>query len=260
MATHGGISAATDPSRREMRALVTRPRGETIALAEALASRGVTALIEPLLDIHYRDLDTPLDLSGVQALLCTSANGVRAFARLTPERTLKLFAVGDATAARARAAGFREVYSACGAIGDLVEFATRRLRPTAGRLLHVAGSVVAGDLGGELCARGFTVDRAMLYEARPAGALSTTTAGALAAGVVDFALFFSPRTAAIFVRLAEQAGIAEAMRRVTAISISAAADAALGPLRFRLKLVSDRPDQPSLLGELDRLVAERRHA
>ena len=119
MGTQGGMSTATDPSRREMRALVTRPRTEAIALAEALALRGVTALLEPLLDIHYRDLDPSPDLAGVQALLCTSANGVRAFARLSPERTLRLLAVGDATAARARAAGFGEVHSTGGAVDDL---------------------------------------------------------------------------------------------------------------------------------------------
>jgi uroporphyrinogen-III synthase len=82
----------------------------------------------------------------------------------------------------------------------------------------------------------------------------------LADGLVDFALFFSPRTAAVFARLAEQAGIADAMRWVTAISISAAADAALDRLRFRERFVADRPDQPALLTALDRLVEERRRA
>jgi uroporphyrinogen-III synthase len=243
-----------------MRALVTRPRTEAAALAEALAARGVAALLEPLLDIRYRDLGSPPDLAGVQAVLCTSANGVRALARLSRERAVPIFAVGEATAARARAKGFLDVHSADGAVGDLVELVSGRLRPDAGRMLHVAGSIVAGDLSGELRARGFSVDRAVLYEARPVGALSAATVRALAAGLVDFALFFSPRTAAIFARLIDQAGIAEALRHVTAISISAAADAALDPLRFRARLIAGRPDQPTLLTSLDRLVEERRRA
>ena len=213
MGTQGGTSAAIDPSRYGMRALVTRPRAEATALAAALAGRGIAALLEPLLEIVYRDLGYPLDLAGVQAVLCTSANGVRAFARLSQERALPLFAVGEATAARAQAEGFSDVHSAGGAVGDLVALVSGRLRPDAGRLLHVAGSLVAGDLSGELRARGFTVDRAVLYEARPVAALSAATVRALAAGIVDFALFFSPRTAAIFARLADQAGLADAMRR-----------------------------------------------
>ena len=260
MGTQSVMGAATDPSRLGMRALVTRPRAEAAELAEALAARGIAVLLEPLLDIHYRDPGCPPDLAGIQAVLCTSANGVRAFARLSAERAVKLFAVGEATAARARAEGFGDVHSAGGAVGDLVELVSERLRPDAGRMLHVAGSLVAGDLSGELHARGFTVERSVLYEARPVDALTAATVRSLAAGLVDFALFFSPRTAAIFARLADRAGVAEAMRRVTSISISAAADALLDPLHFRARLVADRPDQPALLAALDQLVEERRCA
>jgi uroporphyrinogen-III synthase len=258
MGTRGGIGATTDPLRFGMRALVTRPRAEAAVLAEALAARGVAALLEPLLEIHYRDPGQPLATTGIQAVLCTSANGVRALARVCPERDVPLLAVGEATAARARSEGFSEVHSAAGAVGDLVELASRSLRPQGGRLLHVAGSLVAGDLSGDLRARGFEVERVVLYEARPVAALSAATVRALAAGIVDVALFFSPRTAAIFVRLAESAGLAEAMRHIAAISLSAAADAALDRLRWRARLVAARPDQPALLAALDRLVEERR--
>ena len=77
-----GTSRSIDPSRHGLRALVTRPRGEAESLAAALAARGIEPIIEPLLVIHYRGEPTP-DLAGVQAILCTSANGVRALARLT---------------------------------------------------------------------------------------------------------------------------------------------------------------------------------
>ena len=135
------------PSRLGRRALVTRPRAEAAALAEALAMRGIEAIIEPLLDIHYRDEPAP-DLAGVQAVLCTSANGIRALARLSGERRIAVFAVGEATAARARDAGFARVESAGGNVEDLARLARQLLRPDAGRLLHVAGSDVAGDLAG----------------------------------------------------------------------------------------------------------------
>jgi len=259
MGTSCGSSRSTDASRHGLRALVTRPRAEAEGLAEALAARGIDAIIEPLLEIHYRSEPAP-DLAGVQAVLCTSANGVRALARLTGERAVPLFAVGEASAARARAEGFARVESAGGSLADLIGLARDRLRPNEGRLLHVAGSTLAGDLAGALRAEGFAVDRAVLYEARPAAGLSAASVRALDAGIVDFALFFSPRTALIFVRLAERAGIAEAIGAVSAISISAAADAALEPLRFRERHIAERPDQHSLLMALDRVLAERRRA
>jgi uroporphyrinogen-III synthase len=245
------------PSRLGRRALVTRPRAEAVALAEALAMRGIEALIEPLLDIHYRDEPAP-DLAGVQAVLCTSANGVRALARLSGDRGIALFAVGEATAARARDEGFARVESAGGNVEDLARLARQLLRPGSGRLLHVAGSYVAGDLAGMLREAGFAVDRVVLYEARPVPGLSASTVAALQSGLVDFALFFSPRTAAIFGRLAEQAGVGAAIRGVTAVSISAAADRGLGDLAFRGRLVADTPDQNALLAVLDRLLLEQR--
>ena len=250
--------------RHAMRALVTRPRSEAAELAEALAARGIAAIVEPLLEIHYRGAPAP-DLAGVQAILCTSANGVRALARLSQarlanERAVPLFAVGDSSAARARADGFARVESAGGAVGDLARLVRERLDPTAGRLLHVAGSILAGDLAGMLRADGFAVERAVLYEARPAAGLGAACVRALAAGIVDFALFFSPRTAAIFARLADRAGVAAAIGGVAALSISGAADAALGALRFGERHIAERPDQNGLLMALDRVLAKRRRA
>src|SRR5712671_6856528 len=130
-------SRSTDPLRHGLRALVTRPRAEAESLAEALAARGIDAIIEPLLEIHYRSEPAP-DLAGVQAILCTSANGVRALARLTAERAVPLFAIGEASAARARDDGFSRVESAGGSLADLVRLVRARLRPDGGRLLHVA--------------------------------------------------------------------------------------------------------------------------
>jgi uroporphyrinogen-III synthase len=239
-----------------MQALVTRPREEAERLAAALAARGISALIEPLFKIVFREGRAP-DLSGVQAILCTSANGVRALARASRERDLPLLAVGDATAARARAEGFVRVESAGGALPDLARLAAERLRPEAGRLLHVAGGAVAGDLGALLVRHGFRVDRQVLYDACPSEALSPQAVAALRCGNIDFALFFSPRTARVFVALAEAAGVAEACRRVTALSISAAADAALAPLPWQARAVAERPNRLALLARLDIVLRER---
>jgi uroporphyrinogen-III synthase len=240
-----------------IRALVTRPLDDSKPLAEALASRRVGAVIEPLMEVHYR-APVMLDLEGVQAILCTSANGVRALAHASGERGLPLFAVGDATASRARAEGFAAVESAGGDVTDLVRLAAARLCPQAGRLLHVAGNVVAGDLVGMLRAHGFTVDRTVLYETRAAAALSPIATRAMRSGAIDFALFFSPRTASVFVRLTGIARVAECCGSITALSISPAADAALADLPWHDRRVAERPNQPALLDALDRVLGERR--
>jgi uroporphyrinogen-III synthase len=241
---------------QHMQALVTRPREESESLAAALATRGIGAVIEPLMQVQYRPQEA-VDLTDVQAILCTSANGVRALARASGERGLPLFAVGDATASRARAEGFIAVESAGGNVVDLGRLAAGRLCPENGRLLHVAGDVVAGDLAGALRAHGFTIDRRVLYEARPVTELSPAAVHALRSGVIDFALFFSPRTAAVFAGLAVIACVAECCATITALSISPAADAALADLPWRDRRIAERPNQAGLLETLDRILGER---
>jgi len=233
-----------------MRALITRPRAEAEALAALLAERGIDAVIEPLMEVAHKDTMLP-DLTGVQAILCTSANGVRALARATEERGVPVFAVGEATAATARGEGFRHVESAGGDVEDLAYLVRQRLKPGAGRLLHAAGSVAAGDLAGVLGAEGFTVERAALYEAEAATALTPATAKLIGDGQFDLALFFSPRTAAIFARLVEAAELADGLRPTAALSISAAADAVLADLPFRERLIALAPTQAALLDLLD---------
>jgi uroporphyrinogen-III synthase len=205
------------------------------------------------MEIHWQAPEA-LDLDGVQAILCTSANGVRALARTSGERGVPLLAVGDATAARARAAGFGSVQSAGGDVGDLARLAAAQLRPQNGPLLHVAGNVVAGDLAGLLRARGFAVERRVLYEARAVAALSPAAVDSLRAGAIAFALFFSPRTAAIFARLADVAGVTECCASVTALSISAGTDAALAELPWHGRRAAEHPNQPALLHALDQAL------
>lgn len=237
------------------RALITRPRAEAEALAALLARQGIEAVLEPMIEIVERRAP-PLDLVGVQAILCTSANGVRSLARASTERGVPVFAVGDATAREARAAGFGEVASAGGAVEDLARLVGRRLCPSDGRLLHAAGSEVAGDLAGLLGAEGFMVERVVLYEARAADALTVATVRMIDGGEIALALFFSPRSAAIFARLAEAAGVGAGLAATTAISISPAADAPLGDLPFRQRVVAAAPTQAALLARIEQFAGQ----
>ncbi len=150
--------------KRRLRVLVTRPRGEAELFAVALAMRGHDAILAPLIEIALIE-DVSVDLSGVQGVLFTSANGVRAFAHAVPDRGLPAFCVGNATANAARAAGFAKVESASGDVETLAALVRERLKPADGALVHAAGTVVAGDLGGSLEAAGFEVCRVRLYRA-----------------------------------------------------------------------------------------------
>lgn len=231
-------------------ALVTRPREDAQGLADELTGRGLAVMIEPLLDIVAVD-GADIPTRGVQGILATSANGVRALARRLPDRSLPVWAVGDASAREARRMGYASVESAGGDVDDLAALVAGRCRPEDGCFLHAAGTVVAGDLAGMLGRQGFDVRRLVLYQARTAGALSADLLQALAAGEIDVALFFSPRTAATFVTLADDAGAGEMTAGIVAYALSPAVARALSALPWFALRVAEAPTQAALLAALD---------
>jgi uroporphyrinogen-III synthase len=140
------------------------------------------------------------DLDDVQAILATSANGVRALARRTARRDIPVFAVGPQTAEEARQAGFAAVRQSDGDALALADAATGWAKPGA-VLLHVCGKEAPGTLADTLAARGFAVRRAVLYGMEAATALPIETRAALRAGLFDAVMFFSPKSAALFLEL-----------------------------------------------------------
>ena len=229
-----------------MRLLLTRPRDDAEALVGPLAALGIETLVEPLLCIRDRDAPPP-DLARVQAILATSANGIRALARRSDDRGLPVYAVGDATARAARAAGYGLVESAAGTAEDLARLAGARLDADAGALLHVAGETVAGDLGGLITGAGFAYRRHVLYEAAPAERFTDAAARAIAQGEVDGVVFFSPRTVAIFVSLAQAHELTEAGPGMVAYCLSPAVAERARWVKWRRVVTAAWPDQEALI-------------
>lgn len=229
--------------------LVTRPRPEADSTAAAVAALGHDVLVEPLLDIRLLPLPG-LDLGGVQGLVATSVNGVRALAAATHVRALPLYAVGGKSAAVARAAGFTDVTEGGGDAASLAAELARTLDPAAGPLLHVSGAEVAADLGALLAAAGITVKRLVGYEAVAAEGLSPDVHRVLLEGRIGAALFFSPRTARTFASLCTNEGVSAACAGVTALCLShAVADGLAGPAWGAVR-VAERPTQEALLALL----------
>ena len=230
-----------------MRVLITRPRAQAEAFAVELATLGVEAVVAPLIEIMPLPGPSP-DLTGVQALLITSANGGRAFAALSPERALPVFAVGEETAAELRRLGFGQVESAAGDASDLARLVATRLDPSGGTLLHLRGRDSGLSLAELLRANGYRLREAMLYEARTASAFGDDLKRTLGErGKLDAALFFSPRTAEVFVRLAFDAGLADACARLQALCLSSAVAAAARALPWAAVRVAERPDRRGML-------------
>lgn len=209
---------------------MTRAEPGAARTAERLSALGFEPLVAPLLAIRPLPQPPP-DLTGVAALAFTSRNGVDAFAALTPERGLPVFTVGDATAERARQAGFREVRSAGGAIGDLA----RLLADSApGPVLAPGAKEPAGDLPALLAGR-VEVLRLPVYEAVETGAAPPSD--------WDAVLLHSPRAARALAAAGPLGG-------GTVVAISQAAATALGPQPAADVRIAARPDEAAMLEAL----------
>lgn len=229
-----------------MRILVTRPIEDARRTARVLEDLGHRVTIEPMLAIVPRPAPPP-DWRGVQAVLATSANGVRALAALDARRDLPLLAVGDSSARAARELGYCRVESAAGDVADLARLVAAELSPADGALVHAAAGTMAGDLGKSLAGLGFEVRKLHLYDAVLPEALSPALVRALETAGLDAALFFSPRSARTFVTLAGRAGVTGTLARLFAYALSGAVAERLRVAPWRAIRVAGHPTQESLL-------------
>lgn len=188
-------------------------------------------MIQPLLTIQPLPQPEP-DLAPFTALVFTSRNGVAAFSALTARRDRPVFTVGDATAEAARAAGFTDVLSADGAIGDLAALLLAHLGPNDRVLAAVAARPVA-DLGALLAGR-IAVESLAVYDA--------VDTGAAAPEAIDAVLIHSPRAAEALAALKPTEAA-----NWTVVAISTQAAAPLKALGIAdLRLAPHPSDEPML--------------
>jgi uroporphyrinogen-III synthase len=147
---------------------ITRAQPGADATAARVRALGHTAFVAPLLAVKTLD-DAVVDLTGVGALAFTSANGLRAFTQLCADRSLRVFAVGAATAQAAREAGFKRVLSADGDVAALAAGIAARRAEIAGTILHPGATELAGDLAGALERARIEVRTLTLYNTLPTG-------------------------------------------------------------------------------------------
>jgi uroporphyrinogen-III synthase len=226
-----------------MRLLITRPEPDNQRTASALRALGHEVMLAPLLHIEAI-ADADLGAGPWSAILLTSANGARAIAghpRRGELMALPILAVGQSSAAAARAAGFSDVSSADGDARDLMRFAATRFAGSRLPLLYLAGE----DRAGELSADGLSVRTVVIYRAAKAKEFPSAVRAALEQGRLDGVLHFSRRSVENYLDCGRDL-IKQALAPVHYCLSARAAE----PLRLagasRVR-VAGRPDEANLL-------------
>lgn len=194
------------------RVLILRPEPGATETAERARAIGLDPVVAPLFTVHPLPWTAP---ETVEAVLMTSANAAR-HGREGLKRLLHLpcYAVGEATAAAARSAGFTDVRTGP---GDGAAAVTTMAADGVESALHLCGRDHI-----PLDHPRIAVERRIVYEAVAAEALPEAARAAIGEGAV--VLLHSPRAAALFARLVpERKGL-----RAAAISPATAAAAGDG--------------------------------
>jgi uroporphyrinogen-III synthase len=234
-----------DPGRDGV--LITRPEAGAADTAARVAALGLRPVIAPLLAIRSLPASLPA-AAHLQAILIASGNALASLP--ASHRHLPLLAVGNASAERARAAGFAQVFSADGDADALVVLACKCCHAAGLPLLLAAGRGQSLALAGALRNRGFRVMRRLTYAAEPASTLPPTAVTALRDGHLRAALFFSAETARQFARLVIRSGMREAVAGIDACAIGGPAATAIETLPWRHVLRAAKPTQDAMLALL----------
>ncbi len=205
--------------------------------ARRLKNAGFKTVIAPLMAVapasHVPEYPDPEAL-----LIITSQNAARYLGEWTDQRHWPVLTVGDATANYVRRLGFEDVRSASGTWVDIARVVKKHLRKDK-PINHICGASWRGPLVETLSEAGFNAKRIVIYQTNAAQALpdidyvNITHAG-----------FYSPKAARILAALNPD------LSHMTAVSISAATDNALGNLSFKRRLVSEYPTESSMLAAL----------
>ncbi|HEY0445064.1 MAG TPA: uroporphyrinogen-III synthase [Allosphingosinicella sp.] len=217
-----------------MKLLILRPQPGAGKTAARAAARMLEPVVAPLFTVRPLDWDAP-DPADVEGVLLTSANAARhAGEQLGAFIPLPCYAVGDATAAAAREAGFTDVRVGSSDGQRLI------------RMLASDGIVRALHLCGQdhipLDHPQIALTRRRVYAADAVAKLPDEARRAIERGAV--ALIHSARAARLFARLVDEAGLRRDGTAVVAVSEAVAAAAGPG---WRSKAFAPAPRDDALL-------------
>lgn len=228
-----------------MRVAVTRPGEDAGPLKARLETMGHQVVMAPLMTIRPR-AGVVIPGNPWQAVAVTSANGIRALPDGHGLDKFRILTIGPQSLKAAVERGLRaEAHG--GDVNGLAAFIRSALDPGGGPILYLSGAETAGDLEGQIKGAGFDCHRAVLYDAVPAESLGEAET-ALRKGEIDAVLLYSPRTARIWLKLVEAAGVSARAAHVRNFCLSRNVASVL-PEGWA-KTVPETPDEQAMLALL----------
>lgn len=186
--------------------IITRPEPGLAKTIKAVNALGWKAVSSPLFSIQPESASLP-DIQAVDLLVFTSAQAIIPTIQNYNSCyhkvlfTIPVFTVGDNTAVKASAAGFKNVISAHGDAIALAELIIQKHKEKQKNILLPCGKGMGGILTNQLQNHGFHVFRREVYSIHPYSSLSDQVIASIQQDQVNAILFFSEKTADLFLQL-----------------------------------------------------------
>ena len=211
--------------------LITRPIDEATQTAEKLEAMGHRVVMAPVIRVEPVSFELPEDNRSV---IVTSKNGVRMGLANIGDKERPVFAVGEKTADEARGLGFTNVTVGHGTARQLVPLLLECGLTDKRKYTHLCGSNVSYNICDVLKNEGLDAEKTITYQTKAVRGLSVGVQETLDEGVINIALFYSPRSATIFEEVVAEYGRSDWLRSLDALCLSTrVADNLLGPWKSK---------------------------
>lgn len=237
--------------------IILRPKDDCADYIAQIEAMGYEAIAEEILSVSHTGEPLP-EIAPDAALVFTSANGVRAFAALSPERSYPVFTVGHNSAEAAQEAGFTLVESAGGKAEDLVGLLLERSKTGLKNVFYVRGADVSADIGIILSKNGINTQEYIAYRADLAENISIQCLKSLKNRDVKAVMAFSARGAAHFASLVRQYGRETALKTAQALCIGEGVLESFRDLPFKEVVVAPTPDRYGMMSLLQSLPQQNK--
>lgn len=223
--------------------LITRPKEFSEPLAQDLKELGFSPVVEPLLDIRPVSIPDISNIFNYDGMIFTSVPAVRAFAKQCDNKTLPVYVVGETTKNTAVSLGFDVVLSALDIL-SLSDALKSVVKAGKTKLLYVSGAdITPNDISDNL---NIILDRCIVYKAKALKELTSNLHLCCRNKTLDYGLFFSTRTADVFIDLVLDAGLIKNCQNMMILCMSNRVACAFFEKGFEKVYVSERPTKQSL--------------
>ena len=183
-----------------MHVVITRPKEDSIYLAENLIKLGHTVTYLPVIKIEKLETKK-INLFNYKAIIFTSSNAIKFVNIEKFNSEIKCFCVGKQTELTAKKIGFLNICSSEGTVDSLIELIKRTLDNKPGKLLYLSSEFISKDLDQDLISAGYSVDRISNYTSLPVEEIDKKTLNFLEKNPPDVIFVYSSKSASNLFKL-----------------------------------------------------------